>query len=332
MGAKNHVSVAILLATYNGARFVERQIRSLKENDTPFTLHWLDDQSTDDTRDVVRRVAIEADVPFLEWHQLRRQGPWIGFYQLMECVEADVYLFCDQDDIWQPGKIDVTVGNLLPDLHRPALCFSDPWTFKSDEPEVLQSTYGMLGQTAGKAVGQSRIFMSPCTFGHTEGFTRALRDVFMSHKEIARTYSMGHDWWIYLLAVATGTATLLSGVPTTLYRRHGSNFSDLFLVPKGNRLVWMWRLQQMLRRSVARQAQGFILAAPALPQGPQLERVLEIAHLVADLGKRQSVGALVHLARRRALWPSWKWAFPFVGACLCSDAKDPDRREMAYES
>jgi glycosyltransferase involved in cell wall biosynthesis len=332
VNTQQHVKVAVLLATYNGGKFVDSQIRSLKENATPFTLHWLDDQSTDNTREVVRASALAAGVDLRECHHPQRQGPWIGFYELLERVEADIYLFCDQDDIWQPGKIDVTVANLLPDLGSSALCFSDPLTFNENEPAILRSTYAMMGQKAVKAVQESRVFMSACTFGHTEGFTRPVRELFLKHKDIARAYSMGHDWWMYLIAVSSGTARMLSDVPTTLYRRHGSNFSDLFLVPKGNRIGWIWRLQQMLRRGVSRQAEGFVLASATLPPGPKLDRTLALARLVAVLDRRQSPAAIVRLARNSALWPNWRWAFPFAAACLCSDARETKPPEMVYES
>jgi glycosyltransferase involved in cell wall biosynthesis len=320
MKSQQQVKVAVLLATYNGARHIEPQIRSLKENSTPFTLHWLDDQSTDETREAVRASAQKSNIELKEWHQPQRQGPWIGFYQLLECADADIYLFCDQDDVWQPGKIDVTVANLLPDLALPALCFSDPLMFKNDEPEVLQSTFAIMGLNASKAVQESRAFMSPYTFGHTEGFTRPLRELYLKHKDIARKYSMGHDWWMYLIAVSSGITRLLSNVPTTLYRRHGTNFSDIFLVPKGNLIVWTWRLQQMLRRTVSRQAEGFVLASPTLSPGPRLERLVALARLVATLDRRQSPAALTRLLRLGAMWPITRWAVPFSIACLCCDA------------
>src|ERR1044072_6774136 len=94
-------TVAILLATYNGGRFIEPQIRSLKENTTPFTLHWLDDHSTDHTREAGRDAARRSASPLKAWHQPQRQEVPAAFFRLLESVDADIYLFCDQDDIWQ---------------------------------------------------------------------------------------------------------------------------------------------------------------------------------------------------------------------------------------
>jgi glycosyltransferase involved in cell wall biosynthesis len=315
-----HATVAVLLATYNGARFIEPQIRSLQENATRFTLHWLDDHSTDDTREAVRAAALSAGIELKEWHQPQHLGAHGAFFQLLECVEADVYLFCDQDDIWQPGKIDATVADLLPDVGSPALCFSDPLMFKNEEPEILRRVSDVTGVKPPRALDDSRLFMSICAWGHTQGLTRPLREIFLRHKDIARTYSMGHDWWMYLLAVTCGTHRMLSNAPTTLYRRHGNNITESYLNPTG--IGQIWALQQLFRKGVSRQAQGFIQASSTLPPGPKLERLVAIARLVATLDRRQSPAALIRLARRRAMWPNRRQALWFAAACLYSHAPE----------
>jgi glycosyltransferase involved in cell wall biosynthesis len=316
METQQHARVAILLPTYNGARFVEAQIKSLTENNTPFTLHWLDDHSADDTRAVVRASALSAGIALREWHQSQHVGHPATFFQLIECVEADIYLFCDQDDIWQPGKIDATVANLLPDLATPVLCFSESFVFKEGEPDTLHRVFDLMGTRLDVAVQEPRLLMfNPCQ-GNTVGFTRPLREIFLRHKDIARTFAPTHDWWMYLIAVASGTSRLLSNVPTTLWRLHGNNISAALFGRS------RWRLQQEIRRWASRQAEGFCLAAETLTPGPKLERLLALARLVATLDRRQSPAALVRLARRGAMPPSGSLAVWLATACLCSDAKD----------
>jgi rhamnosyltransferase len=319
---QQHAKVAVLLATYNGARFIERQVRSLKENATQFTLHWLDDHSTDNSREAVRAAARSMDIDLCEWNQPQHLGVPGTFFRLLECVEADIYLFCDQDDIWQPGKIDATVANLLPEMASPVLCFSDFLMFNENEPEILRRASDVVGDARlPEAQQESRLFMALNAAGHTQGLTRPLREIFLSHKDIARKYALMHDWWLYLIAVASGTARMLSNAPTTLYRYHGNNFSSFFFSPKGHWITRRWRLHQQLRRAVSRQAEGFVLAAATLPTGPKLERLLALARLVATLNRRQSPAALIHLVRRGAMWPNKRTAAWFAAACLCSDTK-----------
>jgi rhamnosyltransferase len=315
--------VAVLLATYNGARFVESQIRSLKENTTQFTLHWLDDHSTDNTREIVRAVSLSTGIALREWHQPQHQGVPAAFFRLLEGTEADIYFFCDQDDIWQPGKLDAAVANLLPDTASPVLCFSEVLMFKGDEPSVLYRLSDVLGTTLEVALLESRCFMSGFVAGNTQGFTRPLREIFVTHKEIARSHAIMHDTWMYLIAVASGAVRILPNGPTSLHRMHGSNATGTFGSWRGRgagHLVSTWRQHQLIRRGIAREAEGFVLASATLPPGPRLERLVSIAKLVAKVNRRQSPAALVRLVRRGAMWPSRRRAFGFAMACLCSDA------------
>ena len=137
MKTQQNPNVAVLLATYNGSNYVEAQIKSLGENVVPFTLHWLDDHSTDNTRDIVRATALSAGIELREWHQPRRHGVPGTFFELLNCVDADIYLYCDQDDIWQRGKIDAVVANLTPDVNQPVFCYSDPLMFYEDAPDTF---------------------------------------------------------------------------------------------------------------------------------------------------------------------------------------------------
>ena len=327
------LKVAVLLATFNGARFVEQQIKSLTQNVTPFTLHWLDDHSTDDTRQIVRAAA--QGLTLTEWHQDERQLLPGAFFQLLECVAADIYLFCDQDDIWQPGKIDAAVANLVPDLAVPVLCFSDSLMFYDDEPDIVRALSEAYDSRPPKALQESRTFTTVIAPGHTQCFTRPLRELFLRHKSTARAYARNHDAWMYLIANAAGAARMLSNVPTALYRQHDHNVTASLLSRNGKRLdrsTLTLKQHQVLRRRTARHAQGFLIAAPTLtgatgavtspagaPSG-KLERLVTLARRVATLDRRQSVTELVSFARSGALWPNKRWAVGFAVACLWSDA------------
>ena len=318
------LDVAILVSTYNGQRFAESQIDSLKRNTTRFTLHWLDDHSTDNTRETVRTAVLRAGIELREWHQAEHLGVPGAFFELLERVEADIYFFCDQDDIWQPGKIDAAVGDLLPDLTSPALCFTDPLMFRDESPQTLYRLTQILGATPEAALRESRTFMVANIVGHTQAFTRPLRDLFMRHKEIARTHAAMHDIWMYLIAAAGGVPRLIPNAPTTLFRRHQHNSTGQFFSWKGRgvgHFAVTWRQHQLARQCVARQAEGFILASETLPPGPKLERLLNIARLVATIDRQLSPAQLFQFSRRGVLWPSTRLALGLAVACLCSDAR-----------
>jgi glycosyltransferase involved in cell wall biosynthesis len=326
--------VAVLLATYNGARFIEQQIRSLTENSTRFTLHWLDDHSTDNSREIVRATALTTGIMLREWHQVRHLGIPATFFQLLELVDADIYLFCDQDDIWQPGKIDATVESLAPDISSPILCCTDSLLFKDGNPDESYRYSDVAGVRPDVALEESRLFMSLFVNGHTQGFTRPLRDIYLSHKQVARAYASLHDEWMHIIATASGAVRLLSPAPTTLYRWHKSNVSGDYGGWSGSgkgRIALTWHQLQDVRRIIARHAQGFVLAAPTLPPGKKLQRLVGIAEILATIDRRQNPISLARLIKNGGIWPNTRLAVRFCAACLCSDVSSWLRRRCAIK-
>lgn len=319
MKEQRKINVAVLLATYNGTRFIEPQLKSLMANFTPFTLHWLDDHSTDNTREVVRVAALRGGFELREWHQARRLGVPSAFFRLLECAEADIYLFCDQDDIWQPGKIDATVENLLPDIGSPVLCFSDSLLFTEAEPEKLRRLYKRNRNTGiPDDLRDSRMFYTAVP-GHSEGFTRPLREIFLRNAAVAHSHAAMHDSWMYHIAMACGTARILPpDAPVALWRQHHDSFMDTLLG------MDRWRFIQHARRVVSRHVQGFMLASTTLPQTPKLARALEIAQVIAKLNQRHSLAEVVRLLRRDVIAMDWRWRPWWITALLLSAVTPSD--------
>lgn len=99
--------IDLLLATYNGARYLPAQIRSL-QNQTfeDWTLYVHDDGSTDATSDVVRRfAAADARIRLVDDGQ-RFGSPAGNFLHLLRLSTAPYAVFCDQDDIWLENKLE----------------------------------------------------------------------------------------------------------------------------------------------------------------------------------------------------------------------------------
>src|SRR6185312_11051904 len=157
--------------------------------------------------------------------------------------------------------------------------------------------------------------------GHTQGFTRPLRDIYLTHKNIARNYASLHDEWMHVIATACGTVRLIRDTPTTLYRWHRKNASGSYSSWTGRgrgRFGITWRQQQHVRRVIAQHARGFILAAPNFPSSPKLQRLLEIAEIVATIDHWQSPVSLIRLAQLGGIWPNALQALRLALTCVCS--------------
>jgi glycosyltransferase involved in cell wall biosynthesis len=104
--------VAILLATYNGERYLDELMRSLLcQTYRDFVIIVRDDHSSDRTPEILERwSAAQPDkvrVVSDDLGNLRSTG---NFARLMELCDAPYFAFCDQDDIWLPNKIELKIN------------------------------------------------------------------------------------------------------------------------------------------------------------------------------------------------------------------------------
>jgi rhamnosyltransferase len=97
--------IAILLATYNGGQYLMEQLDSLlQQTCQEWTLYIHDDGSTDNTYDILREYSQKhSNIYVLEYESQR--GAMGNFLSLLQRVEADYYMFCDQDDVWLKQKV-----------------------------------------------------------------------------------------------------------------------------------------------------------------------------------------------------------------------------------
>lgn len=101
--------VTVLLSAYNGANFIGQQLDSLLlQTSKNFVVHVRDDGSTDETGDIVDLYALKnPGVVFHVLDDLGNLGAANSFLALLNHVKEPAYvMFCDQDDVWFPDKIE----------------------------------------------------------------------------------------------------------------------------------------------------------------------------------------------------------------------------------
>ncbi len=108
----NKRSIAILMATYNGEKYLKEQIDSImNQTNHDWTLYIQDDGSKDKTLDIIKSYSDERIV----WvdNGLTRQGCCMNFMSLLNKVESSYYMFCDQDDVWLPEKVQISIDEVI---------------------------------------------------------------------------------------------------------------------------------------------------------------------------------------------------------------------------
>ncbi len=212
--------VAILLATSNGAAFLDEQLRSLEEQTHPAIDIWVSD---DGSRD--------GTWPMLETWQGRwtkgtfriTAGPCKGFAENFRSlirngdIGADYFAFCDQDDIWEPDKLEKAIGWMdgQNDAARPLLFCSRTLTVTQDGTPVGHSPLFRRLPSFRNALVQS------IAGGNTMLLNRAARDLVAIAS--SRTGFVSHDWWAYMIVTGAGGTVYYSATPFVRYRQHGAN-------------------------------------------------------------------------------------------------------------
>ena len=122
--------LAVLLATCNGESYIGMQLDSLfHQTCQDFTLYIHDDGSTDGTLAVIEtyRQQYPERLCVLEYEPQGNARD--NFLSLLQRVQAEYYMFCDQDDCWLAEKVQISLESIQ-DLqgeqsHIPCLVFSD---------------------------------------------------------------------------------------------------------------------------------------------------------------------------------------------------------------
>ena len=237
--SRSEKSVAILLATYNGAKFLAEQLDSIeRQTHTNWHVYASDDGSSDDTISILENYRERWGIEKLRISQGPQRGHAANFLSLVrdECIKADYYAFCDQDDVWIEDKLERSINAV--------------GRIGETKPALYGSRTTLIDEN-GCAIGFSPLFSREPSLknalvqslfgGNTILLNNATRDclcLIPSEQEV-----IAHDWLSYLLVCACDGEVYYDAAPSLLYRQHGDNaigsnnsFSDRVV-----RLKWLFK-------------------------------------------------------------------------------------------
>jgi len=212
--------IAVLLGTFNGARFLEEQLESLAAQDAArVDIYASDDGSTDGTLAIIERWRAK-------WAKGKFEisvGPGKGFSENFrglaiaagERADADFVAFCDQDDIWDTDKLAAAVAALSEAADRPAVYFSRT----------------RLIDARGRPYGVSPLFRRQPGFrnavvqsiGGGNTMVLSARGIALFAESARRTPFVAHDWWGYIIVSGAGGYVWYDPEPHIAYRQHDAN-------------------------------------------------------------------------------------------------------------
>lgn len=220
-----HLDLVVLLAAYNGERYLPAQIQSILDQSwSDWKLFIRDDGSCDGTRDVALGFAERfPDKIFVFPQDQKRLGADGNFSYLLENVEADYYMFCDQDDVWLPDKIEKTIQcmrNLEVEHgeNTPLLAHTDLRVVDENLNELDSSVWHFGHHDPECSRKLNRLLVQNMVFGCTTMINSELKKIAAPIPEGVVQY----DYWLALVVVCLGAVGYVSE-PTSLYRQHGKN-------------------------------------------------------------------------------------------------------------
>lgn len=216
--------ISILLASYNGEKYIAEQIESiLNQTEKNFCLYINDDCSTDNTF----KIAKEYEKKYPDKIKVTKNDKNSGsakynFINMMIEHKDKYVMLCDQDDIWIPNKIEITLKKMLEFENRygketPILIHTDLKVVDASLNEISNSSKNYLCANYNKTKLNNLIIQNIVT-GCTVIYNKALAKLIL----YPNGFIVMHDWWIALIASAFGVVNHCDE-HTVLYRQHGDN-------------------------------------------------------------------------------------------------------------
>ncbi len=216
-------SIDILLATYNGARYLRPQIESiLDQEDVSFRLLVRDDSSVDETPAVIERYRRLRPDRIILVSGSDHLGAAGNFACLLREAKAPYAALSDQDDVWVPHKLRTLLG-VMRDLESrhgtdtPLLVHSD-LTVVDERLRERHSSFWRYSGFDPRCTTFPRLLIKNTVTGCASLVNRALIELALPMPQAA----LVHDYWLALVACAAGQLGIVEE-PLVAYRQHPRN-------------------------------------------------------------------------------------------------------------
>lgn len=216
--------VAILMATYNGEKYLSEQIESIiNQTFTDWVLYIHDDGSTDDTLEIIKKYVKIYPKKIILIQGERTGGAKFNFFSLMDKVTAEYIMFSDQDDWWLPDKINKTLEKCIKiengQKDTPVVVFTD-LKVVNEKLKIINNRMSKYQKLEMKNTVFNKLMIQNVVTGCTMMINRKCRNIAIECKD--RGQIIMHDWWCALIASYCGKIGYINEA-LILYRQHGDN-------------------------------------------------------------------------------------------------------------
>ena len=224
-----NTQISILLACYNGEKFMSDQLESLfAQTYTNWRVFIRDDGSTDQTVSIINKYAEQDKRITIVETNSRNLGSCQNFATLFNLVRNnfEYIMFCDQDDYWLPFKIEDTLRHMQHfeaqhEKELPLLVYTN-FKYTYSNLKEIKSKKNFQATKASKVNFAHLLAQNP-----VYGCTMMLNRQLAAMVDAIPPQAENHDYWVALVASALGKIAYLKK-QTILYRQHSNNISTSY--------------------------------------------------------------------------------------------------------
>ncbi|WP_231036221.1 glycosyltransferase [Pectinatus sottacetonis] len=132
------IVISLVLATYNGEKFIRKQLESLIMQTKQFDEVLIcDDCSTDKTVSIIKKIIYDNKLDNWVLYTNKKNKGWQqNFLDIMYLAHGEIIFYCDQDDIWFDNKVEVMVNSF--NNNNNILCLSSRYLSIDSEGKKIE--------------------------------------------------------------------------------------------------------------------------------------------------------------------------------------------------
>ena len=217
--------VSVALTTYQCKKYIREQLESIfQQTRLPDELVICDDASPDDSVKFLKKILAEIDTKGISrvFENKQNIGFELNFQQCIEKCKGDIIFISDQDDIWEPRKIEIMLESFAKNP-RAIMAFCNA-TVIDAEGRIIRDDLNSGWDTRADrmdvtALTLLNIRQKGVPYGHSMAIKKEL-----FHFAAPFPERYGHDQWLSLCAPLLGDVVTVED-KLVRYRRHSTNTS-----------------------------------------------------------------------------------------------------------
>jgi glycosyltransferase involved in cell wall biosynthesis len=226
---KYYKKIAILLATYNGEKYIKEQINSLIKQKISgnISLFISDDGSTDKTILIIKKLVKNTKIKIKKILHVNFKSPFLNFLNLIQNVPSsyDYYFFCDQDDVWLENKLKISTKKIDRgyDLFISDLYKINDHDLEKNKNNLIVYFKKNLKQSFDYNKRNFLFFLNNnCINGNVMALSKKL---FYNFKKDKILYNYSHDHLLLLYSFLLDYKIFFSKKKLIAHRLHNNNYS-----------------------------------------------------------------------------------------------------------